>query len=270
MISFRLYKIVNVAFHFVYILIFKFVFEYDFNSSHIEWILSLIVMQNVIGLYKDFYRKKFKINIAFVTGIIFIIYFVNFVLIKNDFWAFPWYYRLFWFVGTFTLLLLPVKPEATAKEAERPVERGAELVRFHSGLLRLNLLLIGLLLVALGAMLLFLKERILLILPVGAGLLFQLGVLMLLHRLRQRALTKRQLFQFVGLLEGIVGVLFLIGFFLIAMRSTSAYYRLPLLEVRSLDFILSFVLFILLVPGPGAGILIYALSRSQESSISSH
>ncbi|MDQ7040892.1 MAG: hypothetical protein Q9M35_08115, partial [Rhodothermus sp.] len=123
------------------------------------------------------------------------------------------------------------------------------------------------LLVALGAILLFFRERIFLLLPIGEGLLFQLGVLMLLHRLQQRALTKRKLFQRVGLLAGIVGVLFLIGFFF-AMRSTSAYDRPSLLELRSLDFILSFVLFILLVPGPG--ILIYLLSRSQKSSISSH
>ncbi|SHK80661.1 hypothetical protein [Rhodothermus profundi] len=268
MVSFKVYKIINIMFHSLYILIFKFVFEYGFSSDHIEWILSLLVIQNVTGMHKSFCRKKFKIDIAFITGIIFIIYFVNFALIKNDFWAFPWYYRLFWFVGTFTLLLLPVKSEATAKETETPVERGTELIRFHSGLLRLNLLLTGLLLVALGALLLFARERIFLLLPVGVGLLFQLGVLMLLHRLRQRALTKRQLFQLVGLLEGIVGVLFLIGFFF-AMRSTSAYYRPPLLELRSLDLILSFVLFILLVPGPGAGILIYMLRRSQKSSISS-
>ncbi len=269
MVSFKIYKIVNVLFHVLYILIFNFVLDYAYRQF--EWSFSMIIAYEILIMKESFYRSKgAKIGFFVALGTILVTYIIGYVFSGSYFTSFPWYYRLFWFVGTFALLLLPVKAEATAKETERSVERGTELIQFHPGLLRLNLLLIGLLLVALGAMLLFLKERSLLLLPVGAGLLFQLGVLMLLHRLRQRALTKRQLFQFVGLLEGIVGVLFLIGFFLIAMRSTSAYYRLPLLEVRSLDFILSFVLFILLVLGPGTGILIYTLSRFQESSISSH
>ncbi|WP_397547076.1 hypothetical protein ABUL39_00870 [Rhodothermus marinus] len=231
----------------------------------------MIIAYEILIMKESFYRSnRAKISFFIALGIVLITYVIGYALSASYFTSFPWYYRLFWFVSTFTLLLLPVKSEAAEKETERPVERGTELIQFHPGLLRLNLLLTGLLLVALSAMLLFFRERILLLLPVGAGLLFQLGVLMLLHRLRQRALAKRQLVQFVGLLEGVVGMLFLIGFFLIAMRSTSAYYRLPLLEVRSLDFILSFVLFILLVPGLGTGILIYALSRSRKSSISSH
>lgn len=267
MISFRTYKIINVIFHVAYIITFNFILDYTYRQS--EWFYSMIIVYEILIMKESFYRsKRAKIGFFVALGVILLIYVIGYTLSASYFTSFPWYYRLFWFVSTFTLLLLPVKAGTTAKETEMPVERGTELIQFHPGLLRLNLLLTGLLLVALGAMSHFFRERILLLLPVGAGLLFQLGVLVLLHRLQQRALTKRQLFQFVGLLEGVVGVLFLIGFFLIAMRSTSDYYRPSLLELRSLDLILSFVLFILLVPGPGAGMLIYMLSRSQKSSIS--
>ncbi|GEM_PF-3834752 len=267
MVSFKTYKIVNVLFHVAYIAIFNFIFDYAYRQF--EWFYSMIIAYEIITMNKSFYHSsRAKIGFFIALGVVLVTYVAGYALSNSYFTSFPWYYRLLWFVGTFTLLLLPVKSEATAKETETPVERGTEWIQFHSGLLRLNLLLTGLLLAALSALLLFARERIFLLLPVGVGLLFQLGVLMLLRRLQQRALTRRQLFQRVGLLEGIVSVLFLIGFFF-AMRSTSAYDRPPLLELRSLDFILSFVLFMLLVPGPGAGILIYILSRSQKSSISS-